>query len=91
MTEEPPNPGQPKPESPPEPQSEAPAPSTMDLIRKLDTAASALREVAEHIRRSAPEVADPELRREMLDSADGMERRARAMAEAIERWRVSIN
>jgi len=65
--------------------------SPMDLIRKLDTAAAALRDLAEHIRRTAPQVADPELRREMLVSAEGMEQRARTMSEAIQRWRSRIN
>jgi hypothetical protein len=63
----------------------------MDLIRKLDEAAAALRDLAQHVRRTAPEVKDRDLRREMLESADGMERRADKMAEAIERWRREIN
>lgn len=63
----------------------------MDLIHKLDEAAAALRDLAHQVRRVAPEVKDPELRREMLDSADGMERRAENMTEAILRWRREIN
>jgi uncharacterized protein Yka (UPF0111/DUF47 family) len=65
--------------------------SPMDLIRKLDEAASALLELARQIRGSAPEVANPELRQEMLESAEGLERRAQEMAEAIGKLRVKIN
>lgn len=63
----------------------------MDLIRKLDEAAAALLELAGQVRRAAPNVTDVALRDEMLESAAGMERRAREMAEAISRWRREIN
>lgn len=63
----------------------------MELIWKLEETATALRDLAEKVRHAAPEVADVELRREMLESAEGLERRARQMAEAIERWRLQIN
>ncbi|MGB9146076.1 MAG: hypothetical protein WCC14_09660 [Acidobacteriaceae bacterium] len=65
--------------------------SPMELIRKLDQAAAALLELARQVRASAPEVPDAELRQEMLDSAEAMERRAREMAEAIAGLRVKIN
>jgi len=65
--------------------------SPMEMIRKLDEAAAALRELAQQVRRVAPSVADLDLRREMLESADGMERRADNMAEAIQSWRREIN
>lgn len=65
--------------------------SPMELIRTLDRAAAALRELAEHIRRTAPSVEDAELRQEMLESAEGMSVRADAMTEAIGRWRMRIN
>ncbi|HEX4037069.1 MAG TPA: hypothetical protein VHX37_03345 [Acidobacteriaceae bacterium] len=63
----------------------------MELIRKLEEAATALRDLAVHVRKAAPEVADVELRREMLESAEGLEQRAGQMAEAIERWKLQIN
>jgi len=63
----------------------------MELIRKLEEAATALRDLAVHVRKAAPEVEDVELRREMLESAEGLEQRAGQMAEAIERWRLQIN
>lgn len=63
----------------------------MDLIRKLDEAAAALLELAAQVRRAAPAVADPALRSEMLASAQGMERRAGNLAEAIQRWRREVN
>jgi hypothetical protein len=62
-----------------------------ELSRKLEEAATALRDLAVQVRKAAPEVADVELRREMLESAEGLERRAGQMAEAIERWRLQIN
>lgn len=65
--------------------------SPMDLIRKLDEAATALRNLAQQVRASAPETTDEELRREMLESAEGLERRAGDLAEAIERLRRRIN
>jgi uncharacterized protein Yka (UPF0111/DUF47 family) len=65
--------------------------SPMALIRKLDEAAQALRELAQQVRGSAPEVTDEELRREMLESAETLERRADDLAEAIERLRRRIN
>jgi uncharacterized protein Yka (UPF0111/DUF47 family) len=65
--------------------------SPMALIRKLDEAAQALRELAQQVRGSAHEVTDEELRREMLESADGLEKRAGDLAEAIERLRRRIN
>lgn len=63
----------------------------MDLIRKLDETAAALLQLAAQVRHAAPEVADPELRREMLESADGMEQRAQEMAAVIQQWRREIN
>lgn len=63
----------------------------MDVIRKLDEAAAALLDLATQVRRAAPAVEDTLLRHEMLESAQGMERRAREMAEAIQRWRREIN
>lgn len=63
----------------------------MDLIRKLDETAAALLDLARRVRSAAPAVADVELRREMLESADGIEQRAEKMAEAIQRWRREIN
>ena len=63
----------------------------MELIRKLDETAAGLRELADQVRRAAPEVGDMELRGEMLESADGLERRAEEMTEAIARLRVKIN
>ncbi|HTX40465.1 MAG TPA: hypothetical protein VMD25_01455 [Acidobacteriaceae bacterium] len=65
--------------------------SPMELIRKLDQAAAALLELARHVRAAAPEVADAELRQEMLESAEGLEQRAQEMAEAIAKLRVKIN
>jgi len=65
--------------------------SPMALIRKLDEAATALRDLAQQVRASAPEVTDEELQREMLESAEGLEKRAGELAEAIERLRRRIN
>jgi uncharacterized protein Yka (UPF0111/DUF47 family) len=65
--------------------------SPMELIRKLDEAATALRNLAGQVRTAAPEVTDEALRREMLESAEGLERRAGDLAEAIERLRRRIN
>jgi len=65
--------------------------SPMALIRKLDETAEALRQLARHVRASAPHVADDALRDEMLESANGLERKAQEMAAAIERLRLSIN
>lgn len=63
----------------------------MQLIRKLDETAGALRHLAEQVRQAAPEVEDEVLRGEMLASADGLERRALEMVEAIAHLRVQIN
>jgi hypothetical protein len=63
----------------------------MALIRKLDETAAALLELAKHIRRTALEVADDALRAEMLASAEGLERRAGEMGEAVGRLRTKIN
>jgi hypothetical protein len=63
----------------------------MEMIRKLDEAAAALRDLARQVRHAASRVEDPALRREMLESADGMERRAENMTEAIQSWRREIN
>jgi uncharacterized protein Yka (UPF0111/DUF47 family) len=65
--------------------------TAMDLIRKLDETAAALLDLARRVRSAAPAVADVELRREILESADGIEQRAEKMAEAIQRWRREIN
>jgi len=65
--------------------------SPMTLIRKLDETAAALKDLARHVRKSAPEVADGELRQEMLDSAEDLERRAGEMADAVARLRAKIN
>jgi hypothetical protein len=62
----------------------------MDLIRKLDETAAALANLAEQVRQAADAVEDGELRREMLESAEGMQVRAGRMAEAIRRWRLTI-
>lgn len=63
----------------------------MELIRKLDETAAALRDLAKQVRAAAPETEDPELRAEMLRSADGLERRANDLIEAVARLRVKIN
>ncbi len=63
----------------------------MELIRKLDETAAALRELAQQVREAAPETEDTGLRAEMLESAEGLERRANDLTEAISRLRVKIN
>jgi hypothetical protein len=63
----------------------------MDLIRTLDETAIALLELARRVRAAAPDVADLALREEMLESAEGWERRAGEMSEAILRWKREIN
>ncbi len=63
----------------------------MDLIRKLDETATALLDLARRVRRAAADVTDPALRAEMEESADGWERRAQEMTDAILRWRREIN
>jgi hypothetical protein len=63
----------------------------MDLIRKLDELSTSLRALAHRVRSTAGEISDPALRVEMLESADGWERRAEEMAEAILRWKREIN
>ena len=63
----------------------------MDLIRKLDETATALRELARRVKGTAAEITDPALRTEMLESAEGWEQRAEEMAEAILRWKREIN
>jgi uncharacterized protein Yka (UPF0111/DUF47 family) len=65
--------------------------SPMELVRKVEETAAALRDLAKRVRQAAPEVKDAELRREMLASADELEQRAGQMAEAIERWKLQIN
>ncbi|MGC2639895.1 MAG: hypothetical protein WA294_22130 [Acidobacteriaceae bacterium] len=67
------------------------AESPMALIRKLDAAAAALGQLAQEVRRAAAQATDEDLRSEMQDSADGLERRATDMAEAIARLRSKIN
>jgi hypothetical protein len=62
----------------------------MELIRRLDETAAALADLAEQVRRAADAVADEGLRQEMLESAEGMRLRAEKMAEAIARWRLTI-
>lgn len=62
----------------------------MELIRKLDEIAAALANLAKQVWQAADGVPDWELRREMLESADGMQTRADRMAEAIGRWRRTI-
>lgn len=63
----------------------------MELIRKLDETAASLLELAKRVRAAAAGIADPALRDEMLASAEGWERRAGEMAEAILRWKREIN
>lgn len=63
----------------------------IEMIRKLDETATALRDLAGRVRAAALDVADPALRDEMLESAAGWERRADEMSEAILRWKREIN
>lgn len=63
----------------------------MELIRRLEETAKALRELAERVRAAAVDVGDAALREEMLDSALGWERRAGEMSDAILRWKREIN
>ena len=63
----------------------------MHLIRRLEETAAALLDLSGRVRRAAEGVADPELRAEMMESADGWERRAAEMADAILRWKREIN
>jgi hypothetical protein len=63
----------------------------MDLIRTLDETATALLELAHRVMSTAADVSDPALREEMLASAEGWERRAGEMREAILRWKREIN
>jgi len=66
------------------------AKSPMALIRKLDEGAAALGKLAQEMRKAA-QATDEEMRREMLESAAGLERRATDMTEAIGRLRSNIN
>lgn len=63
----------------------------MELIRRVGETASALADLARHVRAAAADVNDPELHAEMLESAEGWERRSAEMAEAILRWKREIN
>lgn len=63
----------------------------MSLIRKLEETAAALQDLARRVRRAAEDIADPALRAEMMESADGWERRGGEMADAILRWKREIN
>jgi hypothetical protein len=63
----------------------------IDLIRKLDETATALLELARRVKATAAEVTDAALREEMLESAEGWERRAGEMADAVLRWKREIN
>jgi hypothetical protein len=63
----------------------------MELIRKLDETASALRDLALRVRAAAADVPDPALQNEMLESAAGWARRAGEMSDAILRWRREVN
>ena len=65
--------------------------SPLDLIRKLEETAASLRYLAEQVRTAAGQTDDPALREEMLESAQGWERRAGEMDEAILRWKLRIN
>jgi hypothetical protein len=65
--------------------------SPMGLIRKLDETATALLELARRVRAAAVDITDSALREEMLQSAEGWERRAQEMSEAILRWKREIN
>ena len=63
----------------------------MSLIRKLEETSAALLELSRRVRRVAEDIAEPALRAEMMESADGWERRAQEMADAILRWKREIN
>jgi ribosomal protein S7 len=63
----------------------------MELIRKLEETAAALRHLAEQAQHAAEKTADSALREEMLESAEGWERRADEMEEAVLRWKLKIN
>ena len=63
----------------------------IDLIRKLDELAVALLDLSRRVKAAAAEAADPALREEMLESAEGWERRAGEMADAVLRWKREIN
>jgi len=63
----------------------------MSLIRKLEETAAALLDLARRVRRAAEDITEPGLRAEMTESADGWERRAQEMADAILRWKREIN
>ena len=65
--------------------------TTMSLIRKLEETAAALLDLARRVRRAAEDITEPGLRAEMTESADGWERRAQEMADAILRWKREIN
>jgi hypothetical protein len=67
------------------------ADTPIELIRRLDETAAALLDLARRVRRAAGDIADPALRAEMIESADGWERRAGEMADAILRWKREIN
>jgi hypothetical protein len=63
----------------------------MNLIRKLEETSAALLDLSRRVRRAAEGIADPALPAEMTESADGWERRAQEMADAILRWKREIN
>jgi hypothetical protein len=63
----------------------------IELIHRLDETAAALLELSRRVRAVAEETADPALRAEMLESAEGWERRASEMSAAILRWKREIN
>jgi hypothetical protein len=67
--------------------------SQLDRIRKAEDAVRELVKVAAQMRQEADSlpVNDPDLRKELLDAAEGFETEAQNLRDALREWREDIN
>jgi FtsZ-binding cell division protein ZapB len=67
--------------------------SQIDRIRKAEEAIRQLVEVAAQIRREIDslDVKDTDVRKELVETAEGIETEAQSLREALRQWREDIN
>ncbi len=64
--------------------------SQITRIKKADQAAQDFIQLPRDIRHETEQTDDPDLREELLASADGFETEARKLADALREWRKDI-
>jgi hypothetical protein len=63
----------------------------IDRIRKAEEAMRELLEYSAKSRRELEDIKDPDLRKEVIEAIEGIEKEAQNLNEALRKWRLDIH